>query len=93
MEKSNHKIISFKTYSVILMVLLIFTAISVFVTKIDLGQLSTAVALLLASIKTLLVLAFFMHLIYDSKFYTYMIGLVVLVFTAVLIITFFDYGF
>jgi cytochrome c oxidase subunit IV len=93
MEKSEHKIVSFKTYIIILFLLITFTALSVFVTKIDLGNLSIIVALSLAGLKSLLVFAFFMHLLYDKKMYAMMVAGVVLVMTLVLIITFLDYGF
>jgi len=92
MEKSEHKIISFKTYGIILFLLITFTALSVFVTKIDLGSLGIVVALAIAGLKSLLVFAFFMHLLYDKKMYAIMVVGVIMVMTLVLIITFLDYG-
>lgn len=89
----EHKIVSFRTYIIILFMLIMLTALSVFVTQIELGNLSIIVALSIAGIKSLLVFAFFMHLIYDKKMYTVMLVGVVLVMTLVLIITFLDYGY
>lgn len=94
MEKSEeHKIVSFKTYTIILLLLISFTLISVVVTKIDLGNISIIVALSIAAIKSILVFAIFMHLYYDKKMYSLMVAGVILVMTLVLIITFLDYGF
>lgn len=94
MENSGeHKIVSFKTYIIILFLLIAFTITSVFVTKIDLGNFSIAAALSIAGLKSLLVLSFFMHLIYDKKMYALMVAGVLLVMTAVLIVLFLDYGY
>lgn len=94
MENSEkHKIVSFKTYIIVLLGLITFTAISVYVTHIDLGNFSIAVALILAGLKSLLVFAVFMHLFYDKRMYAFMVLGVLVVMTLVLIITFFDYGF
>ena len=93
MEKSEHKIISIKTYFIILVVLIAFTLISVAVTFFDWENLSVIVALGLASIKSILVFSFFMHLWYDKKMYALMVIGVLLVMTLVLIITFLDYGY
>ncbi|OFX27553.1 MAG: hypothetical protein A2041_06215 [Bacteroidetes bacterium GWA2_31_9b] len=92
MEKSEeHKIISFKTYTVILFLLIVLTSVSVLVTKIDLGNISIIVALSIAGIKTILVFLFFMHLLYDKKMYSIMIAGVLILMTLVLIILFLDY--
>lgn len=94
MEKSEeHKIVSFKTYLIILLSLICLTLLSVFVTKIDLGNVSIIVALSIAAVKSLLVFAIFMHLYYDKKMYSVMVVGVITVMTLVLIITFLDYGF
>lgn len=94
MENSEeHKIVSFKTYLIILASLICFTFLSVFVTKIDLGNISIIVALSIAAIKSTLVFSVFMHLYYDKKMYSFMVAGVILLMTLVLIITFLDYGF
>ena len=94
MEKSGeHKIISFKTNLIVLVLLICLTLISVFVTKIDFGNLGIVVALSVAAVKSLLVFAIFMHLFYDKKMYSLMVLGVIMVMTLVLMITFLDYGF
>jgi cytochrome c oxidase subunit 4 len=92
-ETKKHKIVSYKTYGIILIALIILTFISVFVTTIDLSNLSIVVALSIAGIKSLLVFSFFMHLLYDKKMYSLMVAGVLLVMTLVLIVTFLDYSY
>lgn len=55
-----------KTYLTILIALLILTAITVAVARVDFGNWNLVVAMLVASIKAGLVTLFFMHLKYES---------------------------
>ncbi len=67
--------------------LMVLTIITVAVTKIDFGyQANLIVALAIAVIKAFLVVAYFMHLRYDSLFYTAIVGISI-VFIGVFIIT------
>jgi cytochrome c oxidase subunit 4 len=77
----------------VLIALLILTSISVAVTGIDMGRMAVFGALLLATLKSALVLWHFMHLKYESMVIRLMVVLVLFVFLAVLVITFLDYGF
>lgn len=92
MSKEAHPhIVSYRNYFYVLLALLVMTAISVAVTQIELDSLSVTVALLLASIKSLLVLMIFMHLRFDKKFYGIMVGSIFLLLASVIVITFIDY--
>ncbi|MPQ45729.1 cytochrome-c oxidase [Marinifilum sp. N1E240] len=92
MEKDQHThIVKYKTYIYVLIGLLIMTFLSVAVTEIDLGPYTVSTALLLASIKSVLVLLIFMHLKFDKKFYGIMVASVFLLLACVIIITFLDY--
>jgi cytochrome c oxidase subunit 4 len=93
MSESTHHIVSYRTYGLILLLLLTLTTTSVAVTQIELTKWSTAVALLLASVKSFLVLAIFMHLKFGERMFRLMTGFIFLLFTAVMIITFLDYAF
>ena len=93
MENSEHKIVSFKTYGLVLFALIIFTLLSVYVTQLDFGNLGIVVALSIAGLKSILVFSIFMHLLYDKKMYALMVVGVLVVMTIVLIITFLDYGY
>ena len=54
--------------------LLILTAITVAASRVDFGSFNTVIAMLIASVKAGLVLAFFMHLKYDDKIYAVAFG-------------------
>ena len=70
-----------------------FTLITVGVTQIYLGPLSVAVALLLAVLKTTLVLMYFMHLKFERRTYRGFVIFVLLLYVAVIVITMLDYLF
>lgn len=93
MENGKHHIVPYRTYAIILLLLLVFTFLSVAITRIELGSYTVAGALILASVKSTLVLTYFMHLKFDQPYIRIMVGLVFMVFVAVLIVTLLDYVF
>ena len=93
MSENTHHIVSYRTYGLILVLLLVLTGISVAVTQIELSRWATLAALVLASTKSAVVLAIFMHLRFDQRIYKVMAVFVTLVIIAVIVLTFFDYGF
>lgn len=93
MSDTNHHIVSYRTYGLVLLLLLALTAISVAVTQIELTKWATPVALLLATVKTSIVLAVFMHLKFDQKIFRIMAILIFLLVFVVIFITFLDYAF
>lgn len=93
MTEEKHHMVSYRTYGLILALLLVLTGVSVAVTQIELTKWGTPVALLLATAKTSFVLAIFMHLKFDQKIFKIMAILIFLLLGVVLFITFLDYGF
>ncbi|MEZ5070577.1 MAG: cytochrome C oxidase subunit IV family protein [Bacteroidales bacterium] len=93
MSDTSHHIVSYRTYGLILLLLLCLTAVSVAVTQIELTRWATPVALLLATTKTVFVLSVFMHLKFDQKMFRIMATLAFLLVVVVIIFTFLDYGF
>jgi len=93
MQNEKHHIVPYYTYFLILAALLLFTFLSVEITGIELGSLTVAAALVFASLKSYLVLTYFMHLKFDKPYIRLMVIFVMLVFLAVIIITFIDYSF
>jgi len=91
MEK--HHISTYFSHGTVLVALLVLTAITVLVAELHLGAISVGVALLVASVKGTIVLTYFMHLKYESLFYKIMVAGVLVVYTLVIIFTFFDYMF
>ncbi|MBK6507645.1 MAG: cytochrome C oxidase subunit IV family protein [Ignavibacteria bacterium] len=73
--------------------LLSLTAVTVAVAGINLGSLALTVALIIATVKSLFVVNFFMHVKFDNKVVKIFIGVCMLIFVIVLILTFFDLTF
>jgi len=78
-EKGAHGV-SVKVYVAVWLGLLILTAITIRISFINLGGWNVVIALLIASVKGMLVALFFMHLYYDKKIYSivFSMGLVLL---------------
>jgi cytochrome c oxidase subunit 4 len=73
-DKHEPHIIPFSTYIKVLSLLLFLTALTVAAAQVNFGPWNTVIAMLIASIKAGFVLAFFMHLKYDSKMYLVCFG-------------------
>ncbi len=71
---SQEHTIGFKGYLRILILLLVLTALTLGVSLVDFGMLNTFIAMLIATIKGMLVLLYFMHLKYDDKSYWVVFG-------------------
>lgn len=93
MSQQNDKphIVPYRTFLLVLAALLAFTFISIAVTNYDLGPVTVLTALLLATVKTILVLTYFMHLKWDVKMFAILVTAVMLLIGVVMFITFLDY--
>lgn len=69
MSEHQHEPVPYRTFILIWVALLVFTAITIAVSRVDLGALNVWVALGVASIKSSLVIFFFMHLRQESKLF------------------------
>ncbi|MHC1774708.1 MAG: cytochrome C oxidase subunit IV family protein [Lentimicrobium sp.] len=90
-EDKHHHIVEYKNHILVLLLLISFTVITVAITSVELGPYNTAAAMLIASVKAAIVLLYFMHLRFDQKIYRFMATIVILIFMAVIVVTFFDY--
>ena len=86
-------ITSYFTLGAVLVSLLILTAITVVIAEFHFGKLAVVIALLVACIKASIVLTYFMHLKFESRFMRGMVIGLFSLYALVMIITFFDYGF
>ena len=93
MEHTSNHITSYRTYGIILVILLFLTTITITVTWFDAGRLTVGIAMFIACIKASLVLLYFMHLKFDQLIFKLFAGMVFLLLAIVFIITFFDYLF
>ncbi|MBK8981915.1 MAG: cytochrome C oxidase subunit IV family protein [Ignavibacteria bacterium] len=73
--------------------LIALTSITVSISGINLGSLALTVALIIATVKTMFVINFFMHLKFDNKVFKIFVGVCMLIFIVVLVLTFFDLTF
>jgi cytochrome c oxidase subunit 4 len=90
MKVHTEHITPVKVYIAVGLALLVMTAITVAVSFIDLGPYNITIALLIASIKALLVAFFFMHLFWDNKLYLIIFAGSLLFLTIFLTLTMFD---
>lgn len=90
MNDRPHAIVSYRTFILVWVLLLILTATTVAVSRIHLGALNIWAALGIASLKSALVIFFFMHLKEERR--VFKISLLVALVTLALFIglTFFD---
>jgi cytochrome c oxidase subunit 4 len=93
MEEHKPHIVEYSTQVKIWVTLVILTLITVATAEVDFAMLTVAVALTIASVKSVLVLLYFMHLKFESRILNLFVIVVMLVFLAMIIFTFFDYIF
>ena len=91
-QSSPHKlhILPLRTYLTVAAVLFVLTAVTVGVSKIDLGGWNVVVAISIASVKALFVAFFFMHLLYDHKINLFVFIIAVSFVAVFIIFTMFD---
>lgn len=93
MENENNHIIPYRTFLMVLGLLIVLTLLSVTLTRIHLGALTVFIALLIAVIKSSFVLRIFMHLKLENRMFSILtIGVSTLV-AFVIIGTLIDYIF
>jgi cytochrome c oxidase subunit 4 len=80
-------------YILVWMALIALTAITAAFAGINLGEITIATALVIASIKTYLVLTVFMHLNSESKTFKAFVGVAILFLLISFILLFSDYSF
>ena len=89
-EEKQH-IVPYRTFLLVLVALITFTFISIGATSYNLGPLTVVTALVLATLKTILVLIYFMHLKFDVRMFAILVFAVLVLIGVVIFITFLDY--
>jgi cytochrome c oxidase subunit 4 len=90
-EEHSVHIVDYKFNILVWVDLLIFTLLTIEVAQFDFQDLTVVVALVIASVKTYLVGAYFMHLKFENKFLQTIVVGVGILFIVVLIFLFSDY--
>jgi len=91
MEKEQENITPYKTFIIVLAVLIGLTLTSVALTRIYLGAITAVAALVIAAVKSSFVLRIFMHLKTDKRMFSVLVIAVALLISTVITITFLDY--
>lgn len=89
-NEQNH---GYGVYILVWLALMILTGVTAAVAGINFGGLTIATALVIASIKTYLVLTIFMHLRSESKTFRVFVGVAILFLVISFILLFSDYSF
>ena len=90
-NEEKHHIVPYRTFLLVLLALLVLTFLSIGVTSYNLGPLTVITALVLATLKTILVLSYFMHLKFDVRMFAILVFAVLVLIGVVIFITFLDY--
>lgn len=92
-NEAQYHIVSYGTYVLVWIGLLILTGITIVISGLNLGGLSILAVLFIALVKTGLVLSFFMHLKYEETIFQIMLLFPVVILTIFIGFTFFDVSF
>lgn len=91
MSGNNKHHISFGTYIIVWLALLAFTTITVTIAGVSLGRYTLFIALLIAAIKSALVINIFMHIKFDELIFKVFLGLSGFTLFIIFLLTFFDF--
>jgi cytochrome c oxidase subunit 4 len=83
-------IVPLRVYLKVAGTLFFLTGLTVYISEIPLGGWNVVVALLIASMKALLVAFFFMHLLYDKKLFLIILTIAILMLATFITLTMFD---
>jgi len=89
-QQHDHHIVSYSRLTGIWLVLLTLTALTVAITRIDLGGFKVVGALTIACIKAGLVIAFFMHMKYENRLLRILLFVALVTLAIFIGFTFFD---
>jgi len=89
-EKGKHHF-GYLTYILVWLTLVAFTALTVTVAGVSLGKYTLLIALLIAAVKSALVINIFMHIKFDEPIFKVFLGLSGFTLIVIFILTFVDF--
>ena len=89
----EHHVIPYRTYVNVWLALVVLTGITVGASMLELRHLAIFTAVLIAAVKSTLVLLYFMHLRFENKLFTIMLLAAIFTYAIFVILTFADYAF
>ncbi len=93
MANNSSHITDYKVLTRVLLVLMFLTFLTISVTSYNLAAFTVTIALLIAGVKSFLVLSYFMHLKYESLLLRILVSIVFVLFALIVLITFIDYSY
>ena len=91
MNKDKHEhVIPLKTYLMVGATLFVPTGATVAISFVHFGAFNLVIAMLIASVKAILVALFFMHLLYDNKLFMAIFSIALIFVSVFIILTMFD---
>jgi cytochrome c oxidase subunit 4 len=87
---AEHHVVSYRKLTYVWLTLLVLTALTVGVTRLDLGGYKVLAALAIASLKSGLVITFFMHMKYEGRLLRWLLFLALVTLAIFIGFTFFD---
>ncbi|RMF54639.1 MAG: cytochrome-c oxidase [Calditrichaeota bacterium] len=88
-EEKTHSV-GYTVYIFVWLALVVLTSVTVVVAGVQLHQLAVAVAILIASVKSYLVMSYFMHLKYEPPLFKLMVAMLLVTFAIFIGLTFTD---
>jgi cytochrome c oxidase subunit 4 len=92
-QDDNVHIVDYSLLIKVWIALVILTGITIWVAGMELGAMSTLTAIVIATVKAILVLMFFMHLKYEPPLFVITSIVTVLTLTVIILMTFSDVWF
>ncbi len=89
-HKETTHTVGYTVYIFIWLGLVVLTGLTVVIAGVDLRQIAIAVAILIASIKSVLVMNYFMHLKYEPPLFKLMVSVLIVTFIIFIGLTFSD---
>jgi len=90
MTEASHHIVSYAKLTVVWLVLLALTALTVLITRVELGEFKIIGALTIACVKSGLVIAIFMHMKYEGWLLRILLFVALVTLAIFIGLTFFD---
>ena len=91
MDQEKQHITEYKVYGIVLVVLLLLTGLSIWVTHIDLKAWTVGIALLVTCSMAYIILVYFMHLKFENTLIKILVALVFVLFLIFVGITLLEY--
>ncbi len=92
-KHEDHRLISYGTYIMVWLALLMLTALTVTIAGLNLRNFAIVAVIFIAAFKSMLVLNYFMHLKYESTLFKNMVFIALFTLVIIISLTFTDISF